>query len=87
MSRCSKLLELAKRSPKGVRLADALKLAACHGYVHSRTKGSHHICRKDNEREHLNFQEMADGTVPAYQIRQLLTRIAQGEAENDGHTT
>lgn len=80
MAKCNKLLDAARRSPNGVRLEDALKLAECYGFVLSRTSSSHHICKKDGTTRLLNFQRKKDGTVPSYQVRQLLQAIEADEA-------
>lgn len=74
MGKCEELLERASKNPKGIRFRDLCRLAECHGFVLSRTRGSHRIFRHPKARKTISFQE-AKGMAKPYQVRQLLGLI------------
>lgn len=71
MTRRSKLLEKALENPASLRFQELCGLALQLGFVHDRTRGSHHIFVHDNLLRPLNFQDM-DGMARRYQVKQLL---------------
>ena len=77
MSRCSDLLEKARRNPEGLRFADLCKLAECHGWVFARQKGAHRLYTMPGAPRPMNFQEGEKGASKTYQVRQLLNWIEE----------
>jgi hypothetical protein len=64
-----------RSSPKGVRFADAMKLAE-HYFGPPRKRGSHRIFQTPWPGDpRINLQESGDGQAKAYQVRQLLRAI------------
>ena len=66
-----KLLEKAINSPQNLRFAEAIKLAGAFGFKLDRVRGSHHILKRADIPELLNFQNVG-GKVKPYQVRQML---------------
>ena len=85
LGRCHKLLQKACASPSGLTFADAKALAECFGFVHVRTRGSHHLFKRPGHPGLLNLQSR-QGRAPSYQVRQLLATIdaLQQEDPDDG---
>ncbi len=75
MGQCDDILELARRTPGGVRFADLCRLAECHGWVFARGRGSHRVYKRAGTLQMMNFQEGANGMAKALQVRQLLRAI------------
>lgn len=78
MGGCDKLLAQARANARGLSLEQALELARCHGWELVRVRGSHHLLKRPGQMRLLNFQSRG-GQVPAYQVRQLLQAIEEGE--------
>ncbi len=74
MPRVRRLLEKARQSPAGLRFEEAAALAEGLGFVHRRTKGSHHIYARAGIAELVNLQNVR-GMAKAYQVRQLLELV------------
>ena len=72
--RPTKLFQLARNNPAGLRFSDLCRLAEAFGFVFQRQKGSHRVYAHDGIRQIMNFQE-DHGTAKAYQVRQLLDCI------------
>lgn len=75
MAKCDELLALARRTPRRVWFDDAQRLAACYGFTHARTAGSHDIYVRSDGRIKLNIQSRRNGYARDYQVRQLLAEI------------
>jgi hypothetical protein len=70
------LLERARDQPSGLKFLELCDLARCFGFHLVRTKGSHHIFKREGFRRLLNFQD-SKGMAKAYQVRQLLSALEE----------
>lgn len=86
MSRCSKLLTKARRSPKNFAFNNIGKLAECYGFVLDRQSGSHMIYEHPAYPDvRMNFQKGRSGNAKPYQIRQLLAFIDElSDSDEEG---
>ena len=75
--KCDGLLEKARNNPQGLKFSELRKLAECFGYVHSRTKGNHHIYKHVEARTVLNMQpdKRDPKSAKKYQVKQLLDQV------------
>ncbi|MFL5539574.1 MAG: type II toxin-antitoxin system HicA family toxin [Longimicrobiaceae bacterium] len=80
MASCDKLLEAAQNNLAGLRFAEICQLAECHGFVLTRTKGSHRIYTREGFPRPLSFQNR-NGRAKAYQVKQLLDAIDEISTE------
>ncbi len=71
-----KLLNKIINNPKNVRFRDMIILVEKFGFVHDRTKGSHHIFVHPDIPDLLNLQN-SNGEVKPYQIKQFLSLVEQ----------
>lgn len=76
MSRCTKLLEKARRSSSNLRFEEACRLAERFAFSLARTAGSHRIYKKPGVPELINLQNV-NGMAKAYQVEQVLGSIAE----------
>ena len=76
MSRCEKLLELARRNPAGLRFTELCLLAECHGWTLDRQHGSHRTYKRPHHPRRLTFQPGRNGEAMRYQVDQLLDAVA-----------
>lgn len=77
MATCDKLLQKATNNPTGLRLNELCRLAECYGFIHARTRGSHHIFKCPGRKEVVNLQPDKNGKAKPYQVRQILAMIAE----------
>ncbi len=82
MGKCDKLLQVARNNPAGLRFAEVCQLAECHGFVLTRSKGSHRIYTRDGFPRPLSFQQAKNGTAKDHQVRQLLGAIDELSRED-----
>ena len=80
VGRCEKLLAKAGRNPSGLGFREAMRLAECYGFLHVRTRGSHHILERPGLARPLSIQDVR-GRAKPYQVRQLLKAIEGQEDE------
>ena len=78
MGKCDKLLEKAKRNPKGVKFRELCALATCYGWELDRQKGSHAVYKNRVMKSTISLQD-DNGMAKDYQVRQLLTAIDEAE--------
>ncbi len=76
MGNYDRLLAKAVRNPAGLRFAELCRLAEDVGFEFSRQRGSHRIYRHHGLGMTLSFQD-SRGQAKPYQVRQLLTIIAE----------
>jgi hypothetical protein len=69
-----KLLRKALENPRGLRFAEALKLAQAFGFQLDRINGSHHILKRAGIPELVNLQNVR-GMAKPYQVRQLVKLV------------
>ncbi len=72
--RCKKLIEKAKRTPKGLSFRELQQLAECAGFDLRRTRGSHWIYKHPVTSEQLTLV-FRSGKVKEYQVEQVLKRF------------
>lgn len=68
--RCEKLLSKARVNPRGLRFAEARRLAQCLGLRLTRVRGSHFVY--EGAGYFANLQPERDGRAKSYQVLQLL---------------
>ena len=78
MSRCGKLLTLARRNPSGLRFEELVRLAECYGFRFSRQRGSHRIYQHADLRTSISLQAQR-GMAKEYQVKQVLELIEEAE--------
>ncbi len=74
MANCTKLIAKARASTANLRFAEALALAECLGFVHVRTKGSHHYFKRDGYEQAVSLQpdKRDSSKAKSRQVEQLL---------------
>ena len=82
MTKREKLLASIRANPKTVRFEDACKVAERLGFTHKGGQGSHRVFGRTDEPDLLNFQNRG-GTVPPYQVRQLISMMDKYGGEDD----
>jgi hypothetical protein len=66
-----KILQQILSGKKNIKFTDFIKLVKAFGFVLDRTRGSHHIFKKDGVVELINVQNYK-GEAKLYQIKQFL---------------
>jgi hypothetical protein len=79
MSKCDDILALARNDRTSLRFSQLLALAACHGLVERRRKGSHVILSRAGLPRPIPVQEGQNGMAKAYQVKQILAVIDADE--------
>jgi len=74
MASDEKLIQKIINNPKGVRFADACKVAELIGFIRAGGKGSHTVFKREAEMEIFNFQNI-NGKIPTYEAKQLIAMI------------
>lgn len=78
MSKCDKLLEKAKKSPRGLRFDELCALAGCFGWVLKRQRGSHQVWENailtTNQGRRKTFHSV-NGMAAEYQVKDLVASI------------
>jgi predicted RNA binding protein YcfA (HicA-like mRNA interferase family) len=72
VGRCDDIIKKARAAPGNLRFEEVLVLAECAGFVHARTKGSHHIFKRPGYMDTMNLQPGENGKAKDYQVRQVL---------------
>jgi predicted RNA binding protein YcfA (HicA-like mRNA interferase family) len=72
VGRCDDIIKKARAAPGNLRFEEVLVLAGCAGFVHARTKGSHHIFKRPGYMDTMNLQPGENGKAKDYQVRQVL---------------
>lgn len=85
MSRCAKLLDKARESPKNITFAELRRLVECYGFRLARTRGSHFNYVSPFGQRTLSLQVSKDGKAKRYQLEQALQLIAQIEELTGDH--
>jgi len=70
--RCDDIIRKARASPANLRFEEVIVLVKCLGFVHVRTRGSHHFFRLLGLVGTMNLQPGRNGKAKAYQVRQVL---------------
>jgi predicted RNA binding protein YcfA (HicA-like mRNA interferase family) len=79
MSKGDRLYERAKSTTNNFSFSDLCQLAEHFGFVHDRTRGSHHIFIHPELRDQMDFQPK-NGQAKPYQVRQLVKAIEDVKA-------
>ena len=79
MSRKQKLLEKARRNPRGLRMAEFEGLLGQCGWVFDHQTGSHQIWYSPKGAR-ISIQPMSDGKAKRYQVEQFLAVLDQESA-------
>jgi hypothetical protein len=66
-----KILQQILSGTKSIRFNEFKKLVEAFGFILDRTRGSHHIFKKDGVTEFINVQNY-NGEAKRYQIKQFL---------------
>jgi len=74
MSRPSKLLELARRSPTGLSFTELQRLVEAAGFTLIRIAGDHHVYTRQGIVEIINLQPK-HSKAKVYQVKQVLALI------------
>jgi len=74
MAHPDKLMAAIRNNPKGVRFADACRVAQRLGFIRRGGQGSHCTYGREDEPLLLNFQDQA-GYIKPYQARQLIAMM------------
>jgi len=82
VSRCEKLLELARRNPAGLRFTELCLLAECHGWTFEHQRGSHVKLTMPGH-DPLTYQAGKNGSAKRYQVVQLLKAIQNMRSEEE----
>jgi predicted RNA binding protein YcfA (HicA-like mRNA interferase family) len=80
MGKKEKLLEKAKRSPQGLRLAEFEALLSKCGWTFDHQTGSHRIWYSPKGAR-ISIQPMRDGKAKRYQVEQFLSVFDQEIAQ------
>ncbi len=72
VGRCDDIIKRARAAPGNLRFEEVVALAECAGFVHARTKGSHHIFKRPGYMDTMNLQPGENGKAKEYQVRQVL---------------
>jgi len=75
MPKCEKLLQRARRSPKGLRFEELCQLAECFGFVFDHQRGSHRMYKRPGYPWVANLVEGPNGEAKEYQVKNMLTHI------------
>lgn len=80
-SRCRKLIEKARNSPKGTRFEELEAICRCLGMALDRIDGSHYIYLSQSPFFMVNIQKMKDGKAKPYQVKQVLEIIEEADLD------
>jgi hypothetical protein len=78
MSKCDKLLEKARNSPRSLKFDELCALASCFGWVLKRQRGSHQVWEHPDLTTDMGrrktFQSV-NGMAAEYQVKDLIASI------------